>query len=80
VCPAYRALLELAELPAARRERRRRRSRRPASVNAENRVADDLVPILVVLGAVLGVWAFNRFTGSRPGRRSRRAPSDRNPR
>jgi hypothetical protein len=33
--------------------------------------SDDLIPLVVVLGAALAVWLYNALTGSRPGRRGR---------
>ena len=33
--------------------------------------SDDLIPLVVVLGAALTVWLYNLLTGSRPGRRGR---------
>jgi hypothetical protein len=32
---------------------------------------DDVMPLLLILGAAFGVWAFNALKGARPGRRGR---------
>jgi hypothetical protein len=36
--------------------------------------SDDLIPLVVVVGAAVAVWLYNVLTGSRPGRRGRTPP------